>query len=125
MTSIKQATIEHKLIRAARPHLGDEKVLAMFRGHTGLSPLMLPLIGSIVFNPRAVIVTESSVVTLQQSVWSQSTVVRLVSRYQCGSVPVDVGRWGLKIGDDEKVFAALGNLEDMQEVARLVARRGT
>jgi hypothetical protein len=125
MTSVKQTTIALKLLHAARPHLRGEEVLAMFRGHTGVSPLMLPLLGSILFKPRAVIVTESSVVTLQQSVWSQSTVVRLVSRYACGSVPVDVGRWGMKIGNDDKVFASLGDLEDMQEVARLVASSGT
>lgn len=125
MPSVKQATIDSKVLDAASAHLRGETVLGMFRGHTGVSPVMLPLIGSIIFKPRTVMVTESSVVTLQQSMWSQSTVVRLVSRHERGSTPIEVGRWGLKIGDDAKVFAALGSLEDMREVARLAAPGGT
>jgi hypothetical protein len=123
MPSVKQETITRKLVDAARPHLGGETVLAMFRGHTGVPPVVVPLIGSVLFKPRIVMVTQSFVVTLQQSVWSQSSVVGLVSRHASGSVPIEVGRWGLKIADDAKVFAALASLEDMREVARLAGAR--
>ena len=119
MSSVKQETITHKLMDAARPHLGGETVLGMFHGHTGVPPIVVPLFGSILFKPRIVMVTRSFVVTLQQSVWSQSSVVGLVSRHECGSVPIEVGRWGLKIAEDAKVFAALGSMDDMREVARL------
>jgi hypothetical protein len=66
-------------------------------------------------------VTEHSVITLQQSRWSQSTVVGMVSRHDRGSVPVEVTRWGLRIAGEEKIYASLSTLEDMREVARLAS----
>ena len=121
--SDKRIRIERKLIEKAREHLGDEQVLRVFRGQTFLSPVFVPLIGPLLFmvKPRTVMVTERSVITLQQSRWSQSTVAGVVSRHQCGSVPVEVTRWGLKIGDEDTIFASLSTLEDMREVARLAS----
>jgi hypothetical protein len=84
----------------------------------------LPLIGPLLFklvHPRAVIVTDRSVVTVQQSLWSQSTVVGLVSRYS-RSVPIEVSRWGLKVGDDDKLFALPSTLPQLREAARLAER---
>lgn len=50
-----------RLVENAREHLGGEDVLAVFRGQTLVSPVMLPLVGSVlgmaVAKPRAVIVT--------------------------------------------------------------------
>jgi hypothetical protein len=38
------------------------------------------------------------------------------------SVPIELTRWGLKIGDDQKIFALPSTLADMQGVARLAER---
>ena len=121
--SNKRIRIERKLIEKAREHLGEEEVLRVFRGQTFLSPVFVPLVGPLLFKvkPRTVMVSERSVITLQQSRWSQSTVVGVVSRHDCGSVPVEVTRWGLRIDGDEKIFAALSTLEDMREVARVAS----
>ncbi len=112
-----------RLVENAREHLGGEDVLAVFRGQTLVSPVMLPLVGSVlgmaVAKPRAVIVTNMSLVTVQMSMWSQSTVVQLVSCHACGSVPVKVTRWGLRIGDDDTIFALLSTFAQMKEVSRL------
>jgi hypothetical protein len=121
----KRIRIERRLVENAREHLGDEEVLAVFRGQTFLSPVILPLIGFLLFmlvKFRAVIVTDKSVVTVQQSLWSQSTVVGLVSRHVCGSVPMELTRWGLKIGDDDTIFAMPTTLAEMKEAARLAER---
>jgi hypothetical protein len=121
--SDKRIRIERKLVEKAREHLGDEEVLRVFRGQTVLSPVFVPLIGPMLFmvKPRTVMVTERSVITLQQSRWSQSTVVGVVSRHACGSVPVEVTRWGLRIGGEDKIFASLATLDDMREVARVAS----
>jgi hypothetical protein len=34
---------------------------------------------------------------------------------------VEVTRWGLRIGGEDKIFASLGTLEDMKEVARMAS----
>ena len=116
--------VERKLLESAKAFLGDERVLRIFRGQTLLSPVILPVIGSLPFitQPRSVIATEKSIVTVQQSAWSQCVIVRLVSRYACGSVPVHVSDLALKIADDEKVFALLTTVQDMNAVARIAAR---
>ena len=121
--SDKRMRIERKLVEKARKFLGDEEVLRVFRGQTVLSPVFVPLVGPLLFmvKPRTVMVTERSVITLQQSRWSQSTVVGVVSRHARGSVPVEVTRWALRIGGEEKIFALLGTLDDMKEVARLAS----
>lgn len=121
--SDKRIRIERKLVEKAKKHLGDEEVLRVFRGQTFLSPVFVPLVGPLLFmvKPRTVMVTERSVITLQQSRWSQSTVAGVVSRHDCGSVPVEVTRWGLRIDGEEKIFAALSTLDDMKEVGRLAS----
>ena len=121
--SEKRMRIERKLVEKAREYLGDEEVLRVFRGQTVLSPVFVPLIGPLLFmvKPRAVMVSERSVITVQQTRWSQSTVARVVSRHDCGSVPIEVTRWGLRIDGDEKIFASLSTLDDMKEVARLAS----
>jgi hypothetical protein len=119
----KRIRIERKLVERAREYLGDEAVLRVFRGQTLVSPVFVPLIGPLLFSvkPRTVMVTERSVITLQQSRFSQSTIVGLVSKHECGSVPVEVSRWGLKIDGEEKIYASLSTLEDMKAVARLAS----
>jgi hypothetical protein len=120
----KTIRVERKLLARAIVFLGDECVLRIFRGQTRLSPVMLPVIGSVPFirQPRTIIAKEKSIVTVQQSAWSESVIVRLVSRYACGSVPVYVSDWALKIAHDEQVFALLTTFRDMKAVARLAAR---
>ncbi len=121
----RRIRVESRLVDNARKHLGDEEVLAVFRGQTSVSPIVLPVVGSLLFmlvKPRTVIVTDKSVVTVQGGAWSQSSVVGLVSRHVCGSVQVAVTRWGLQIGDDDKIFALPTTLGEMQEVARLAQR---
>jgi hypothetical protein len=85
-----------------------------FPGQTFVSPVWVPLIGPLFFmvKPRAVIVTERSVITVQQSRFSQSTGVGVVYRHECGSVSVEVSRWGVRIDGDEKVFGSLSTLEE-------------
>ncbi len=121
--SDKRIRIERKLVEKAREYLGDEEVLRIFRGQTQVSPVFVPLVGALLFNvkPRAVMVSERSVITVQQSRWSQSTVVRLVSRHERGVVAIEVTRWGLRIGDEETIYASLSTLDDMKEVARLAS----
>jgi hypothetical protein len=124
MATDKRTRIERRLVENSGEHLRDEAVLAVFRGQTNVSPLVLPLIGPLFFKlvkPRAVIVTDASVVTVQQSIWSQSTVVGFISRYS-RSVPIEVSRWGLKIADDDKIFALPSTLPQLREVARLAER---
>lgn len=114
---------ERRLLDGAKEHLGDEQVLAVVRGQTLVSPIILPLIGPLLFlfnvKPRTVIVTDKSVVTVQESIWMQSSVVRLVSRYHCGSVLIQLTRLGLKIGDDKRIFAMRGSLPAMKQAAVL------
>ena len=120
----KTIRVERKLLESARVFIGDGRVLGIFRGQTLLSPVVVPVIGSLPFvtRPRAVIATERSIVTVQLSSWSDCVIVRLVSCYPCGSVPVYVSDWALKIADDEKVFALLTTFRDMKAVARVAAR---
>jgi hypothetical protein len=121
-TSITASRVVGKLVGNAREHLGGEDVLAVFRGQTRVSPVLVPLVGAVlglsVAEPRAVMVTSTSLVTVQTSRWSQSTVVRLISRHDCGSVPVELTRWGLKIADDDTIFALPSTFATMKEVAR-------
>jgi hypothetical protein len=121
--SAKQIRIEHKLVDSAREHLQGESVLAVFRGQTVVSPIFLPLIGTMlaIARPRAVIVTGRSILTLQQSIWSESKVTKVFSRHECGVVPVAISRWGLKIADEPTIFASLTTLADMRSVAGLAA----
>lgn len=121
--SDKRIRIERKLVEKAKEYLGDEEVLRVFRGQTQLSPVFVPLVGPLLFSvkPRAVMVSERSVITVQQSRWSQSTVVRVVSKHERGVVPIEITRWGLRIGDEETIYASFSTLDDMKEVARLAA----
>ncbi len=123
VASDKRLRVERKLVEKAQGLLGGERVLRIFRGQTFLSPVFVPLIGPLLWivKPRAVIVTERSVITLQESRFSQSRVVGVVSRHECGSVRVEVSRWGLRIDRDEKIYAALSTLQDMREVARVAS----
>jgi hypothetical protein len=119
--SPKQIRIEHKLIASAREHLRGESALAIFRGQTVVSPIFVPLIGPLlgIAKSRTVIVTDNSLVTLQQSMWSESKVTRLFSRHDRGAVPLAIGRWGLKIGDEPTIFASLTTLDAMRTLADL------
>lgn len=45
--------------------------------------------------------------------------VQLVSCHACGSAPVKVTRWGLRIGGDDTIFALLSTFAQMKEVSRL------
>src|SRR5438270_9720309 len=106
--------IEDKLIESARKHLGDERVVVLLRGQTHISPVLLPLLAPLLFfflvKPRTVIITETSVVTVQESVFLQSRVARVVSHHPRGSVPIRRTRLGLKVGEDATVFAMPGSL---------------
>ena len=121
--SDKRIRIERKLAERATEMLGGDQVLRVFRGQTLVSPVFVPIVGQLLFmaKPRAVIVTEHSMITVQQSMWSQSTIVRVISRHERGGVPVELTSWGLRIGREEKIYASLSTLEDMKEVARLAA----
>jgi hypothetical protein len=123
VTSLKQIRIEHKLFDSAREYLSEEPALAAFRGQTAVSPIFVPLIGPllVIAKPRVVMVTMSSIVTLQRSMWSESTVTGVVSRHERGVVPVTVNRWGLKIGEEPTIFASLTTLDAMRTVADLAA----
>jgi hypothetical protein len=125
MSFVKRLRIEHKLIDDAEEHLRGEEVLALFRGQTAVSPVLIPLVSSLLFfpRPRTVMVTNNTVLTLQQRYWSQSTIARLVSRHECGTVPVQVTRWGLQIGEEPMIYALPSTLGDMPNVERLATRR--
>lgn len=120
--------VERKLLESASKHIGDEKALVVFRGQTFVSPIALPLIGSLLFvwiaKPRTVIVTEKSLITVQESIWSESKVVRLVSRYRRGSVPVELSRLGLRIAQDKRIFSMIGSLPEMRRAAELGSAGG-
>jgi hypothetical protein len=121
-----QQGLEQKLLSSATEHLGDERVLAVFRGQTHVSPLLLPLLAPLLFffwvKPRTVIVTDKSIITLQESVWLQSKVAGKVSRYPCGGVPIRRTRLGLKIGDDATVFAMFSSLGVLEEMVAIGSR---
>jgi hypothetical protein len=119
----RKVRVARKLVENAQAHLDGEEVSGVFLGQTLFSPILLPLVGSLllVAEPRAVIVSRRSVLTVQRSKWSESKVVRVISRHDCG-VPVEVGRWGLRIADEDRIFATFSTLEDMREVARLAAQ---
>lgn len=120
-------TLERKLVENAREHLGDERVRAVFRGQTHVSPVVLPLLAPVVFfflvKPRTVIVTDKSVITVQESSWLQSKVTRVVSRYPCGTVPIRRTRLGLKVADDATVFAMPGSLGVLDDTIAMGSRR--
>ena len=112
------ALTERKLVENAAEHLGGEPASAVFRGQTVVSPALLPIIGPLFMaRPRSVIVTDRSVVTVQESIWFQSRVVRLVSSYKRGSVPLRLSRLGLKVADDPTIFATIGTFPAMRRVA--------
>jgi hypothetical protein len=118
--------LEHKLVESARAHLGDERVLAVLRGQTQVSPVLLPLLAPLLFfflvKPRTVIVTDKSIITVQESIWQQSKVARVVSRYPCGTVPLRRTRLGLKIGEDATVFAMPASLSALDETVLIGSR---
>ena len=118
--------LERKLVESAREHLGDERVLSVLRGQTHISPVLLPLIAPLLFfflvKPRTVIVTDKSILTVQENIWVQSRVARVVSRYPCGTVPIRRTRLGLKVGDDATVFAMPGSLSALNETVAVGAR---
>src|SRR5436305_14944726 len=114
------ALTERKLVEDATEYVGNEPVRAVFRGQTILSPALVPIIGPLFMaRPRSVIVTAGSVVTVQESIWFQSKVVRFISRYRRGSVPLRMTRFALQVGDDPKIFAVLGTFPAMRRVAGL------
>jgi hypothetical protein len=119
---------EEKLLAGLREHLRDEQVLAVVRGQTFISPLILPLIAPLLFlfvvKPRTVIITDKSVLTVEESMWVQSKVVRVVSQYPSGSVQVRFSHLGLTVGDDAKVFAMPGSLPAMRQAALMGAWAG-
>lgn len=108
-----EGRLERKLVESAHKHVGDERVRVVLRGQTSISPLVLPLLGSLLFflvKPRTVIVTDKSVITVQESIFQQSKVARLVSHYPAGDVPIRRTRLGLKVGEDATIFAVPGSL---------------
>jgi hypothetical protein len=119
---------ELKLVESVKEYLEDERVLAVVRGQTFVSPVVLPLIGPLLLiflvRPRSVIVTDQSLITVEESIFLQSKVTRLVSRYRSGAVPVRLSRLGLKIGTDRKVFAMLGSFPAMRRAATLGSSAG-
>ena len=125
MFSAKRFRIEHKLIHGAEEHLRGEEVLTVFRGQTGLSPIFVPLVSPLLYfpKPRTVLVTDNTVITVQQGFWSQSTIAGLVSRHECGTVPVQVTRWGLQIADEPTIYALPSTLGDIRTVERLTNAR--
>src|ERR1700710_431285 len=94
--SPKQIRIEHKLFDNAHEHLDEEPPLAAFRGQTRVSPVFVPVIGPLLVipKPRVVFLPARSIVTLRQSMWSESTVTGVASRHERGAVPVTASRWG-------------------------------
>jgi len=117
---------ERKLIDDAAEYLGGDRVHAVFRGQTVVSPAVVPIIGPLFLGrPRSVIVTDTTVVTVQESIWFQSRVVRLVSKYRRGSVPLELTRLGLKVADDAKIFAMLGTFPAMRRVATVGSQSDT
>ena len=112
---------QQKLVESAKEHLRGEQVLAVFSGQTFISPVFLPVVSALLFvfgvKPRAVIVTDASVITFQESIWLQSKIARVVSRHRRGSVPIKLTRLGLKVGDEPKVFAMIGSFEAMKQAA--------
>lgn len=115
--------IEDKLIDNAREHIGDERVVVLCRGQTHISPVLLPLLAPLLLfflvKPRTAIVTDTSVVTVQENIFLQSRVARVVSRYPRGSVPIRRLRLGLKIGEDPTVFAMPGSLAALGQTVDL------
>jgi hypothetical protein len=81
--------------------------------------LVGPILLISIVKPRAVVVTEKSIVTVQPSRMRPSKVAAVVSRHDHGAVPVALPGLGLKIGDDDKVFAFVGTFRAMKEAARL------
>ena len=120
MASLKRLRIEDGLVDGAAEHLEGEPVLALFRGQTVISPIFVPIISSltVVAKPRAVLVTRTWLVTVQQSLVSQSTVARVVSRHPRRSAAVTLARWSLQIADDPRIYALPSTLAAMRDVAR-------
>lgn len=116
----RRPRVEHMLLESAREHLGGERVLAVLRGQTHVSPLLFPLMAPVLLfflvKPRAVIATDKSIITVQESMWLQAKVTRVVSRYPCGGVAIRRTRLGLKIGDDLTIFAMPASLSALDEV---------
>jgi hypothetical protein len=114
------------LLENAREHLGDEHVLVVLRGQTHLSPVLLPVVAPLLLfflvKPRSVIVTDRSIITVQESMWQESRVTRVVSRYRCGEIPIRRTRLGLKIGDDPTVFAMPGSLSALDDTVSAGSR---
>jgi hypothetical protein len=98
---------ERMLLESAREHLGNERVRASVRGQPHVSPVVLPLLAPLLLfflvKPRSVIVTDRSIITVQESIWLQSTVKRVVSHYPCGAVSIRRTRLAVKVGSDPTI----------------------
>jgi hypothetical protein len=101
--------LERMLLESAREHLGNERVRVIVRGQTHVSPVVLPVLAPLLLfflvKPRSVIVTDRSIITVQESIWLQSKVKRVVSHYPCGRVAIHRTRLGVKVGTDPTVYA--------------------
>ena len=118
--------VERMLLESAREHLGNERVRAVMRGQTHVSPVVLPLLAPVLLfflvKPRSVIVTDRSIITVQESIWLQSKVTRVVSHYPRGGIPVRRTRLGLKIDDDPTVYAMPGSLRALGDTVSAGSR---
>jgi hypothetical protein len=86
-----------------------------------LVPLIAPLLFFLV-KPRTLIVTDKSVITVQESVWLESRVTRLVSRHPRGSVRIRRTRLGVKVGDEPTIFATPASLGAMSQTVAIASR---
>jgi hypothetical protein len=121
--------LERMLLESAREHLGDAPVRVVLRGQTHVSPLVLPLVAPVLLfflvKARSVIVTDRSIITVQESIWLQAKVTRVVSQYPRGGVAIRRTRLGLKVGNDPTVYAMPGSLGALKDTASAGSRPAT
>jgi hypothetical protein len=122
--------VKQALMDGARPEMEEgEEPKAVMLGQTFVSPLVYFLIGPLVFifmaRPRCVAATDRNVYVIEHGFWKQKEFKRILAKHPLGSVPVKLTGLSITIGDEEKVYALLGQFGPMEEIGDLAGGRGT
>jgi hypothetical protein len=128
--------LERRYVQDAASHMEGETPQVIFRGNTFMSiwllllllvPLNIVIVLLYLFiaRHRAVIVTDRQIHIFQPKGLvggkSMSNEVATLSR----PAEVELTRWGLKLGDEKKIYAIIGTSESMKQAAALAQQPPT
>ena len=117
--------VKRALVENARPQMeGGEEASAVMLGQTGVTPwlylLIFPLVFIFIVRSRAVALTERNIYVIDQSIWKQKE-VQAVRRYPRGTTQFEVTALGVKVADEDPIYALLGQGDEKKKIAAAVA----